>query len=100
MVKSSFERLPTSWPAGFLTVVTTRTRLTSTRISAGCARAASAPLRSGLRMRSQRRTAVPLPFHPDFSVDKVLFLPNGDQALDPVNALERGAECGLARGRR
>src|SRR5258708_4547471 len=95
MVKSSLGRLPTSWPAGFLTVVTTRTRLTSTRISAGCAEAARKPPRRGLTRRSQRRTAVPFPFHPDFSVDKILLLPDGNQAFEAVNPLERGVESGL-----
>src|SRR2546423_12206428 len=51
-------------------------------------------------MRHLRRLLVPLAFHPDLSIGKMLFLPNRDQALQPVDALERGGERWLPMRRR
>src|SRR6266853_813407 len=43
-------------------------------------------------MRHLGRLFVPLAFHPDLAVGELLFLPDWNQALQPVDAFQRGGE--------
>src|SRR5437016_6518324 len=43
-------------------------------------------------MRHLGRLFVPLAFHPDLAVGEMLFLPDWNQALQPVDAFQRGGE--------
>src|SRR5205807_258846 len=96
MEKSSLESVPTNCPAGSLTVASTRTRFTSTLITVCCATAVAASKTPVLSALSHGRMFVPLSFHPDLAILEMLFFPDGDQALQPVDAFERRVEGGFA----
>src|ERR1022692_349550 len=85
--KSSLFSAPTNSPAGFLTVASTRTRFTLTRI---CAPKAAASASAALTALSQGSIAVPLSFHPDLAVREVLLFPDGHHTLQPVDPLHAG----------
>src|ERR1022692_2159273 len=94
--KSSLFSAPTNSPAGFLTVASTRTRFTLTRI---CAPKAAASASAALTALSQGSIAVPLSFHPDLAVREVLLFPDGHHTLQPVDPLQRGFEGRLTMRR-
>src|ERR1017187_4205741 len=56
----------------------------------------AAAIPTALRSRSPRRILVPIPFHPDLSVFKELFLPDWNQLFEAVDSIERGVERGSA----
>src|SRR5579863_4621784 len=93
IVKSSLVSWPTSSPALLRTVAMTCTRLTLARKTVGsCAASDRAHRASGTALTGNRNILLPFPFHPDLAIGEMLFLPDGHQFLETVDAFQGGVE--------
>src|SRR5579883_124848 len=91
--KSSLFSAPTRSPARFRTVAMMCTRLTLVRKTVSCATKERDPRASRIAALTRDwDILIPLSFHPDFPVGKMLLLPDRHQLFQAVDAFERGVE--------
>src|SRR5690242_15814928 len=75
-----------------------RTRFTFTRMTGCCAGAGTTKSKPARELTSldNRCMLVPFPFDPDLSVGEVLLLPDGNPALQSIDAFVRSFKGGFA----
>src|SRR5215468_1963341 len=93
MAKSPLDRSPTNCPSCVFTVAMACTRFTSTLIVGDCcARTGISTAHKVAELATHGKALIPLSFHPYLTVHKMLFLPDRDDFLEAVDALQRGIE--------